>query len=151
MHAKLAPERDSAISDDERVSAAGRTSSTDLPPTDARRSWRSSSSVLPENMQPVITWTDPARFISAGQDIRDRRSRGATLDAQHGLTCRLHARSCVPLPDLLLLSLGGRGSFRLTCCAADRGATCHPFRRPSHFPAQVRAFRFTRLGARKSR
>ena len=63
VQAKLVPERDSAISDELRVSTDGRTSSTDRPPTDARRSWRNSSSVLPENMQPVITVIEPARLI----------------------------------------------------------------------------------------
>src|SRR3954452_7191884 len=128
MHAKLAPERDSAISDEERVSAAGRTSNTDLPPTDARRSWRSSSSVLPENMQPVMTWIEPARFIPSiatplprpptpgrrwFEDIRHVVVRLGGRDAKHPLTSASHARSVRPLSDLLLLSLGGRGSFRL--------------------------------------
>jgi uncharacterized protein YbjQ (UPF0145 family) len=53
------------------------------PPTDARRNKRSSSSVLPANMQPVITWSEPGPRIKV-QDSEMRRPLPDTERIQGG-------------------------------------------------------------------
>ena len=54
-----APERDTTVTRSVRVSRRGFTSSTCRPAIEKRRRRRSISSVLPQNMQPAITWTQP--------------------------------------------------------------------------------------------
>ncbi len=54
-----APERETTVTRSVRVSRRGLMSTTWRPAMLKRRSSRSISSVLPQNMQPAMTWTQP--------------------------------------------------------------------------------------------